>query len=122
MKNLKMIVLASALVMGSATVSAEQYFSGGQFKVRNFPAVVQVDSASTKERAYQTAKVKLKSLKSGSNLDLQKEFNIGGAQFKRDSFHLKDAYITVDERMNEHGNIEFVGKIHMDSHALVVDR
>ena len=122
MKNLKMIVLASALVMGSAIVSAEQYYSGGQYKVRNFPAVVQVDSSSTKERAYQTAMVKLKSLKSGSDLDLQREFNVAGTQLKRGSLHLKDAYITVDERMSEHGNIEFVGKIHMNSHALIVDR
>lgn len=122
MKNLKMIVLASALVIGSATVSAEQYYSGGQFKVRNFPAVVQVDSAATKDRAYQTALVKLKSLKNASGMELQKEINIAGQQLKRGSLHIKDAYITVDERMTEHGNIEFVGKIHMDSHALVVDR
>ncbi len=78
---------------------------------------ISVTPMATSDEAYQQALSELNSLKTMSARELNKELNILTFNVKSRSTHLKDGgSVTVQERMNEDGQLEYLGKVNVKVH------
>jgi predicted RNA-binding protein with PIN domain len=76
-----------------------------------------VEPTATSDAAYQQAFAELNALKSMSARELNKELNISNFNIASKSTHLKDSgFITVQERMNADGQLEYVGTVNVKVH------
>lgn len=117
MKVLKTALLVTTMAITSASAFAQHNFTGGNYVDRVEMKTVSVEPTATSDAAYQFALAELQSLKNLSARELNKELNIFSFDIASDSIHLKDGgFVTVQERMNEQGQLEYVGTVNVKVH------
>ncbi|MBE5176478.1 DUF3316 domain-containing protein [Vibrio parahaemolyticus] len=105
------------MAMTSASAFAQPLFTGGNYVSREEMKTISVTPTATSDEAYQQALSELNSLKTMSARELNKELNILTFNVKSRSMHLKDGgFVTVQERMNEDGQLEYLGKVNVKVH------
>ncbi|GAA3929130.1 DUF3316 domain-containing protein [Litoribacillus peritrichatus] len=120
MKSLKVFMLAGSLVLFNMNAMSDPLSSTGKASSRSKSTVVEVSAVPSKQQAYQQAMAKLKGLQVSSPLELSNELHLRTFNHQETkSLHLKKGnYITVEERMNENGSIEYVGQVNVVYHYL----
>lgn len=117
MNVLKAALFATSMTLISASALAQPYFVGGNYVSREQVKVISVAPASSSEAAYQNALSELSSLIAMPASDLYKELRIQKYDVDSRTTHIKDGgYVTVQERMNEDGQIEFLGNVNVTVH------
>ncbi|MDW3115636.1 DUF3316 domain-containing protein, partial [Vibrio sp. 1727] len=107
----------TVMAMTSASAFAQPLFTGGNYVSREEMKTISVTPMATSDEAYQQALSELNSLKTMSARELNKELNILTFNVKSRSTHLKDGgFVTVQERMNEDGQLEYLGKVNVKVH------
>ena len=101
--------------MTNASAFAQPLFTGGNYTNRVSMKSISVASSATSDEAYQQALSELNDLKRMSARELNKELKI--LSFKPRSTHLEEGgFVTVQERMNEDGQLEYLGKVNVKVH------
>ncbi|NOH63818.1 DUF3316 domain-containing protein [Vibrio sp. RE88] len=116
MKALKTALLVTTLAITSTSVFAQPTFNGGRYINREEMKTISVEPAATSDAAYQQALVELNALKGMSSRELDKKLNISLLSFDvaNNSTHLQDGgFVTVQERMNENGQLEYLGIVNV---------
>ncbi|HAS3584851.1 TPA: DUF3316 domain-containing protein [Vibrio cholerae] len=111
-------LLTSSIILTSAASFAQPLYSGGNYVSRVDHKTVSIDAVSSKQQAYTLGLEKLSEFEDMSGRDLSTALvpvrTYGSA---RNSTHLKDGgYVTVQERMNNQGQTEYVAKVHLNVH------
>ena len=111
MKTIKNVFLASSMVILSANVLAVD----GNYGIHHDSKVLKTQSVESKDAAYSLAFEKLNQLKSESGSELGHEFAVSlGSWQEKNSVTLDDgAYITIQESMNEQGNVVYKGLVNV---------
>jgi len=114
MKSIKNVVLAAAMVILSANVFAGTAIYG-DYGVHHESKVIKTQTVGTKAAAYSLAVEKLNQIKSGSGSELSNEFALllGSSKEKNSVTLGDDAYMTVQESVNEQGNIAYSGLVNV---------
>ncbi|MDA0381353.1 DUF3316 domain-containing protein [Vibrio owensii] len=114
MKALKTALLVTTMAITSASAFAQPTFTGGKYISREEMKTISVEPTATSDAAYQQALAELNSLKGMSSHELNKELNIVTFDVARNSTHLQDGgFVTVQERMNEQGQLEYLGTVNV---------
>lgn len=117
MNAIKTALFVTVMAMTSASAFAQPLFTGGNYVSRGEMKTISVTPTATSDEAYQQALSELNSLKTMSARELNKELNILTFNVKSRSTHLKDGgFVTVQERMNEDGQLEYLGKVNVKVH------
>lgn len=117
MNVLKAALFATSMTLISASALAQPYFVGGNYASREQAKTISVAPASTSDAAYQNAIAELSSLKAMSADELYQALRIQKYGVDSKTTHIKDGgYVTVSERMNEDGQIEFLGNVNVTVH------
>ncbi|TOL11662.1 hypothetical protein CGH93_04990 [Vibrio parahaemolyticus] len=117
MNAIKTALFVTVMVMTSASAFAQPLFTGGNYVSREEMKTISVTPMATSDEAYQQALSELNSLKTMTARELNKELNILTFNVKSRSTHLKDGgFVTVQERMNEDGQLEYLGKVNVKVH------
>ncbi|EKO3850405.1 TPA: DUF3316 domain-containing protein [Vibrio harveyi] len=117
MKAMKTALLVAAMAITSASAFANPIFTSGNYVSREEMKTLSVEPTATSDAAYQQAFAELNVLKSMSARELNKELNISNFNIASKSTHLKDSgFITVQERMNADGQLEYVGTVNVKVH------
>lgn len=118
MKTMKTIVLAASIILVSASATAGTLQAGNDVDRVGSNTLV-VSAASTKQAAYQLGLSKLKQLKSSSAQQLSQALKVHSSNIDGTTLHLKDGgYITVQERMDAKGNVNYVSSVTVGFHYL----
>lgn len=114
MKTIKNVLMASAMVVLSAGAFASTSIDGN-YGVHHDSKVLKTQAVASKDAAYSLAFEKLNQLKSESGSELSNELAAPVGSFKeKNSVALDDgAYITIQESMNEQGNIVYSGLVNV---------
>ncbi len=117
MKAIKNTLFVTVLTMTSLSAFAQPLFLGGNYISREEIRTISVTPTSSNEQAYQEALSELNALKQMTANGLNKTLNLSRFDTSSNKTHLKDgSYITVQERMNEAGQLEYVGKVNVKVH------
>ncbi|EHR6780292.1 DUF3316 domain-containing protein [Vibrio parahaemolyticus] len=117
MNAIKTALFVTVMAMTSASAFSQPLFTGGNYVSREEMKTISVTPMATSDEAYQQALSELNSLKTMSARELNKELNILTFNVKSRSTHLKDGgFVTVQERMNEDGQLEYLGKVNVKVH------
>ncbi|EHH1261919.1 DUF3316 domain-containing protein [Vibrio parahaemolyticus] len=117
MNAIKTALFVTVMAMTSASAFSQPLFTGGNYVSREEMKNISVTPTATSDEAYQQALSELNSLKTMSARELNKELNILTFNVKSRSTHLKDGgFVTVQERMNEDGQLEYLGKVNVKVH------
>jgi site-specific DNA-cytosine methylase len=116
--NLKKIALTGSILLASAASVAAPMSSGGNYVSRVNHKVVSIDAASSKQQAYELGAEKLAEFERMTGQELSSELVSGRIYGSaRNSTHLKEhGYVTVQERLNNQGQLEYVAQVHMSVH------
>ena len=108
MKKLSTLVATSILLVSATAANA--------FTIYQDPTTTMTDTYSSRDAAYQAGLNKLTSLSSASPSQLAEELDIFVTDnMKEDTIHLNNgAYVTVQERMNDNGQVEYTGVVNFD--------
>ncbi len=114
MKTIKNVLLASSMLILSANVLASTSIYGN-YGVHHDSKVINTQAVETKEAAYTLGLEKLEQLKSDSGSELSNEFVVSTGSFQeKNSVALDDgAYITIQESMNEQGQLVYNGLVNV---------
>ncbi|MCW8996028.1 MAG: DUF3316 domain-containing protein [Psychromonas sp.] len=114
MKVIRNLLLASSILILSANVFARSVVYGN-YSLHNDRGTIWLPAAESRETAYALGLEKLKQLKSEPGAKLADEFSIFLKSPKeRNSVELdEDAYVTVEESTDRHGNIVYKAKLHL---------
>ena len=114
MKTIKNILLASTMLIFSATAFAGPVVYG-DYSVHRTNKTIKTATADSKEAAYQLGLEKLNLLKAKSGAELSNEFALQLGSFKeKNSVTLNDnANITLQEMMNEQGQLVYTGLVNI---------
>ncbi|WP_372882904.1 DUF3316 domain-containing protein [Psychromonas sp.] len=114
MKTLKNTLLASTMVIFSATAFAGSAVYGN-YSVHHSNKTVKTATAESKEAAYQLGFEKLTQLKAESGAELSSELALSlGSYQEKNSVTLDDgAYITLQEMINEQGQVVYEGLVNV---------
>lgn len=122
MKHLKTLLIVTSLTFASASVSAQPLPSWGKYIDSVDDKTVKVEASTSKPRAYEIAQSKLESLENSSGKELHKELNMWDPDVSSNNIHLKGgSYITVQERMNNNAQVEYIGLVHVKVHYMERD-
>ncbi|NKJ69464.1 DUF3316 domain-containing protein [Vibrio chemaguriensis] len=122
MNTIKTALFVTVMTLTSASALAQPLYSAGNYISREEMKTIYVAPTSTSDTAYQQALSELKTLKSLTASELNKELGILTFKVKSRSTHLKDGgFVTVQERMNENGQVEYLGKVNVKVHYLERD-
>jgi len=115
MKSIKNIILASAMVILSANVFAGTVLYG-DYGVYHGSKVIKTQLVETKSSAYSLALEKSEQLKSESGRELSNEFTLFLNSFEEENSVTldDDLYVTVQESMNEQGDIVYAGILNVN--------
>lgn len=117
MNSIKTTLFVTLMTMTSASAFAQPLFSGGNYVSRESMKTISVASMTTSDEAYQQAMSELNTLKTMSVQELNKELNILTFNVKSRSTHLEEGgFVTVQERMNENGQLEYLGRVNVKVH------
>ncbi|MFH0267276.1 DUF3316 domain-containing protein [Vibrio rumoiensis] len=118
MNLLNKMLLTSSILLTSAAAIAQPLYSGGNYISRVDHQTVSTDAVGSKQEAYTLGAEKLLEFEGMSGRDLNadlvfiRSYGIG-----RDKTHLEDGgYVTVQERLNTQGQLEYVAKVHLHVH------
>jgi hypothetical protein len=114
MKSVKNVLLASSMLILSATVFAGAAVYGN-YGVHSNRQVIKTQAVETKGEAYSLALEKADQLKTKSGSELSDEFALSLGSFKeKNSVTLDEGtYITVQESMNDQGAISYTGQVNV---------
>ncbi|WP_434355738.1 DUF3316 domain-containing protein [Parasalinivibrio latis] len=120
MKTLTKLVTAAVIALSSSAVMAKSLPYGSSYTPVIESRAIQVTPADNKKDAFNRAIVQLQSLEAQSSSQLRKSLKVWSPNYiKPYSLHLKEnGYVTVDERMNSNGNLEYVGVVNVRFHYL----
>ncbi len=108
MKNVNALIIATVMALTTATVTAGEISSGGSFVENRTTKVFETNAVASKDLAYQIGFSELKRILSGAQSN--NGAHINGA-----------AYVSVSERMNINGQIEYVGRAVVPLHSQETD-
>ncbi|GMM88821.1 DUF3316 domain-containing protein [Vibrio sp. D420a] len=118
MNTLNKILLSVTCLLVSSVSIAQPLHSSGNYVSRVDHKTVSIDAVSSKQRAYMLGAKKLSEFEGMSGRELSTTLipvTTNGS--RRNSTHLKDGgYVTVQERLNSQGQLEYVAKIHINVH------
>jgi hypothetical protein len=105
-------------LLTSAAAIAQPLYTGGNYISRVDHKTVSTDAVGSKQKAYTLGAEKLSEFEDMSGRDLNAALvpvrTYGSA---RNSTHLEDGgYVTVQERLNTQGQLEYVAKVHLYVH------
>ena len=111
------LVMASAILLLGANVYAAPS-PYGDFSHYSNTAAINTIIVDTKDKAYSIGFQTLKDLKAKTSRELNDEFGLNLKTVKeKESVAIEDgSYITVQEFMNERGNIVFKGVVNVNYH------
>jgi hypothetical protein len=114
MKSIKNVVLAASMGILSANVFAGTALYG-DYGMHHDSKVIKTQAVDTKEDAYSLALEKSKQLRAESGSELSNELALSLDSFKeKNTVTLDDgAYITVQESLNEQGNVVYSGLVNV---------
>lgn len=99
MRNLNTIIIATLMTLTTTTVTAGEISRNGGVVEMNTTKVFETNAVSSKNSAYQLGFNQLKTILNSMQSN------------DANSAHLKGkAYVTVSERMNVSGQIEYIGR------------
>ncbi|MCL9775391.1 MULTISPECIES: DUF3316 domain-containing protein [Vibrio] len=118
MNLLNKTLLTSSILLTSAAAIAQPLYTGGNYISRVDHKTLSVEAADSKQQAYNLGSIKLAELEGMTAQELNSKIvranNYGS---NRNNTHLKDeGYVTVQERLNHQGQLEYVAKVHFDVH------
>ncbi|WP_104040856.1 DUF3316 domain-containing protein [Vibrio hyugaensis] len=114
MKALKTALLVTTMAITSVSAFAQPTFTGGKYISREEMKTISVEPTATSDAAYQQALAELNSLKDMSSRELNKQLNLRAFDIASNSTHLQDGgFVTVQERMNEQGQLEYQGTVNV---------
>jgi hypothetical protein len=117
MNTIKIALIASIISLASVPVFAQPSYNGGNYISRVDSKTVPVAPATTSDEAYQLGLSELQRLKTMSAQELNNGLRILMFNTYSKSTHLEDAgFVTVQEQMNENGELEYVGKVNIKVH------
>ena len=99
-------------------LSANVFAVDGNYGIHHASKTIDTQLVESKDAAYSLALEKLNQLKSESSSELSHEFAVSlGSWQEKNSVTLDDgAYITVQELMNEQGNVVYQGQVNVTYH------
>ncbi|WP_372880351.1 DUF3316 domain-containing protein [Psychromonas sp.] len=114
MKTVKNTLLASAMVILSASAFAGSAVYGN-YSVHHSNKTIKTAPAETKQAAYELGFAKLNELKNDSAAQLSDELALPlGSYQEKNSVSLDDgAYITLQEMMNDQGQVVYTGLVNV---------
>ena len=114
MKTVKNALLASAMVILSANAFAGTAVYG-DYSVHHSNKTIKTATVETKQAAYELGLEKLNDLKDDSSAELSNELALALGSYKeKNSVSLDDgAYITLQEMMNEQGQVVYTGLVNV---------
>jgi hypothetical protein len=116
MNLLNKMLLTSSILLTSAAAIAQPLYSGGNYISRVDHKTVSTDAVGSKQEAYTLGAEKLLEFEGMSGRDLNADLVLING-IVRDKTHLKDGgYVTVQERLNTQGQLEYVAKVHLYVH------
>ncbi len=116
MKSIKIIFTLTALFMLSGNVLAGQYINtSGNLEERLATRTFHTKTVTSKQEAYKLGLKQLQQLDNSSSQELDRKLLINVES--RNNFHLnKDGYVTVQEFMNNDGQILYKGEVKVSYH------
>ncbi|GIA66728.1 hypothetical protein VCSRO181_3162 [Vibrio cholerae] len=116
MNLLNKMLLTSSILLTSAAAIAQPLYSGGNYISRVDHKTVSTDAVGSKQEAYTLGAEKLLEFEGMSGRDLNADLVLING-IVRDKTHLEDGgYVTVQERLNTQGQLEYVAKVHLYVH------
>ena len=116
MNLLNKMLLTSSILLTSAAAIAKPLYSGGNYISRVDHKTVSTDAVGSKQEAYTLGAEKLLEFEGMSGRDLNADLVLING-IVRDKTHLEDGgYVTVQERLNTQGQLEYVAKVHLYVH------
>ncbi|MBD1555725.1 DUF3316 domain-containing protein [Vibrio sp. S9_S30] len=114
----KILLTSSIFLFTSAAAVAEPLNSGGNYVSRITHSTVLTQATSSKEQAYKLGAKKLAEYEGMSAKELESEFILVRSYgSKENATHLKEQrYVTVEERLNSQGKMEYVAQVHLQVH------
>ncbi|CAH8206307.1 DUF3316 domain-containing protein [Vibrio aestuarianus] len=123
MNTIKTALVVSIMAMTTVPVFAQSLnIIGGNYISREDMKTVSVAPTSTSDEAYQLALSELHHLKTMSAQELNDELRILTFSVNSKRTHLENVgFVTVQERMNENGELEYVGTVNVKVHYVERD-
>lgn len=117
MNLLNKMLLTSSILLTSAAAIAQPLYAGGNYISRVDHKTVSTDAVGSKQEAYTLGAEKLLEFEGMSGRDLNAALVLISYGIDRDKTHLEDGgYVTVQERLNTQGQLEYVAKVHLYVH------
>ncbi|MGR5195182.1 DUF3316 domain-containing protein [Vibrio rotiferianus] len=114
MKTLKVALLITTMAFTSASAFAQPTFTGGKYINQEVVKTISVAPTTTSDLAYQQALTELNSLKNMTPRELNKQLSLRTFDIVSNSTYLQDgSFVTVQERMNEEGKLEYLGTVNV---------
>lgn len=114
----KTIVIGS-LALASTAVMAQPIVAGGNYVSKVSHQTVTTQAMDSKQGAYELGLEQLKSIESLSGNELNSQFVLTNYGTNSRKTHLKEgSYVTVQERLNDVGQVEYVAQVHFNLHYL----
>ncbi|CAL6172275.1 MULTISPECIES: DUF3316 domain-containing protein [Vibrio] len=116
-------LLIGSIILTSATSIAQPLYSGSNYMSRVDHKIVSIDAVSSKQQAYTLGAEKLSEFEAMNGGDLSAALvPVRSYGITRNTTHLKDkGYVTVQERLNNQGQLEYVAKVHLNVHYQMRD-
>lgn len=114
----KTIVIGS-LALASAAAMAQPIVSGGNYVSRVSHQTVTTQATGSKQASYELGLEQLKSIESLPGNELNSQFVLTNYDSNSRKTHIKEgSYVTVQERLNDVGQVEYVAQVHFNVHYL----
>ncbi|MFT6984373.1 MAG: hypothetical protein ACJAT7_000160 [Psychromonas sp.] len=115
MNTIKTFALVTSLVFASAGAVAQSGEYNGRDVRQSHATIIYTEATQNKQESYLLGLDKLHTLESSTAKELKKQLN--AAVWYQNSFHLKEgSYVTVQEKMNSEGEIEYVSAVNVIYH------
>ncbi|MCG9612134.1 DUF3316 domain-containing protein [Vibrio harveyi] len=122
MNTIKTAFIASIISLTSVPVLAQPLHNGGNYLSQLDSKTVSVAPTATSDEAYQLGLSELQRLKTMSAQELNSKLGILTFNTYSKNTHLENTgFVTVQERMNENGELEYVGKVNVKVHYVERD-
>ncbi len=111
------LILASSLLLLAASAYAAKVIPGNYDHNSRYE-VIETTAVATKDKAYSIGFETLQDLQKSSGAQLADKLGVSGfmSAKERSSVNLESGYVTVQELMNEQGNIVYRGRVNVNYH------
>ncbi len=122
MKTMNLLILTSAIALSSSAVFAHPLISSNNYISKVEARTVLTTPEPSKQDAYNAGLTELNNLKSMSERELDSTLHVWAYNSGNSNTHLgKQSYVTVQERMNQEGKMEYVGLVNVKVHYQLRD-